>query len=83
MSIMSTTVEGQNSGTPFLLIIPEGARARVGPGPGSGSGPGPEMAAAQRAAATNGPGPDPDPGPGPEIFQLSGRPRYSVPDKFS
>ena len=24
-----TTVEGQNSGTPFLLIIPEGARARV------------------------------------------------------
>ena len=41
------------------------------------------MAAAQRAAAADGPGPAPDPGPGPEIFQLSGRPRYSVPDKFS
>ena len=52
-------------------------------GPGSGSGPGPEIAAAQRAAAADGPGPDLDPGPGPEIFQLSGRPRYSVPDKFS
>ena len=47
------------------------------------SGPGPDNAAAQRAAAADGPGPDPDPGPGPEIFQLSGRPRYSVPDKFS
>ena len=32
-------------------------------------------------AAISGPGPDPDPGP--EIFQLSGRPRYSVPDNFS
>ena len=39
--------------------------------------------AAQRAAAADGPGPDPGPGPGPEIFQLSGRPRYSVPDKSS
>ena len=28
-SSSSSTVEGQNSGTPFLLIIPEGARARV------------------------------------------------------
>ena len=44
---------------------------------------GPANAAARRAAAADGPGPDPDPGPGPEIFQLSGRPRYSVPDKFS
>ena len=26
---------------------------------------------------------DPDPGPGPEIFELSGRPRYSVLDNFS
>ena len=25
----------------------------------------------------------PDPGPGPELFQLSGRPRHSIPDKFS
>ena len=33
------------------------------------------------AAPSHGPGPDPDPGP--EIYQLSGRPRYSVPDKFS
>ena len=41
------------------------------------------MVAAQRAAAADGPGLDPDLGPGPEIFQLSGRPRYSVPDKFS
>ena len=51
------------------------------PGSGSGSGPGsgPSVAAARCAAALSGPGPDPDPGPGPEIFQLSGRPRYSVP----
>ena len=26
--IITTKVEGQNAGTPFLLIIPEGARAR-------------------------------------------------------
>ena len=44
---------------------------------------GPDTAAAQLAAAADGPDPDPDPGPGPEIFQLSGRPRYSVPDNFS
>ena len=53
----------------------------LGPGLGSGSGPGTEIAAAQRAAAADGPGPDL--GPDPDIFQLSGRPRYSVPDKFS
>ena len=61
----------------------------LGSGPGSGpkpgSGPGPSVAAAPRrgAAPSSGPGLDLDPGPGPEIFQLSGRPRYSVPDKFS
>ena len=52
-------------------------------GSGSRSGPGPSAAAARCAAALSGPGPDPDPGPSPEIFQLSGHPRYSVPDKFS
>ena len=41
------------------------------------------MAAAQRAAAADGLGPDPDPGPGHEVFQLLGRPRYSVPESFS
>ena len=56
------SVDGQNSGTPFLLIIPEGARARVR----TRSASGPEMAAAQRAAATDGPGPDPASGPGPD-----------------
>ena len=27
--VFCSTVEGQNSGTPFLLVIPEGARAKV------------------------------------------------------
>ena len=49
-------------------------------GPGPGSGPGPSAAAARCAVALSGPGPDPDAGPGLEIFELSGCPRYSVPD---
>ena len=62
----NSTVEGQNAGTPVLLIIPEGVRAGSGPGPGSGSGPGPSVAAARCAAAISSPGPDPNPGLGPD-----------------
>ena len=54
-----------------------------GSGPTSGSGPGPDNAAAQCAAAADGLGLDPDPGLGPGIFELSGRPRCSVPDNSS
>ena len=72
-----TVLRKKSSGTEYLGR-PDNRKISK---PGPGSGPRPDNAAAQRAAAADGPVPDPDPGP--EIFQLSGHPRYSVPDNFS